>query len=99
MAGSLDPYMFAHNVAVLRRRLCVLSKGYIGLCPARTEVGDKVYVLDKSPAPIFLRPVNEKDDAEQCSEQFRAMGHGYIHGITDGEVAGLGLAVSRIRII
>lgn len=99
MAGRLDPYMFAHNVAVLRRRLCVLSKGYIGLCPARTEVGDKVCVLDKSPAPIFLRPVNGNQVAEQFLENFRALGHGYVHGITDGEVAGLGLAVSRIRII
>lgn len=91
--------MSAHNIAVLRRRLCILAKGFIGLCPARTEIGDDMYVVDHSRAPIFLRPVSETHGSELCSQSFRALGHGYVHGLMDGEVASLGLHASDIRII
>lgn len=98
-ASTLDQSMSAHNVAVLRRRLCILAKGFIGLCPARTEIGDYVYVVDHSRAPIFLRPVSETHGTGLCSQGFRALGHGYVHGLMDGEAASLGLPVSSIRII
>lgn len=99
MAGKLHPSMSAHNVAVLRRRLCVLAKGYIGLCPASAEIGDEAYVLDRSPAPIFVRAIVKEDESSRGYRDYRALGHGYVDGIMDGEVAGMGLPKSSIRII
>lgn len=99
MAAKLDPSMSSHNIAVLRRRLCVLAKGYIGLCPARTEIGDEVYVLDHSPAPIFLRPISSNGGMRTVHETFRALGHGYVHGIMNGEVANMGLPSCRVCIV
>lgn len=91
--------MAAHNIAVLRRRLCVTAKGYIGLCPASAEIGDEVYVLDGAPAPIFLRSLEGEQHNGVNNHRLGALGHGYVHGIMDGKVATMGLPVLRICIV
>lgn len=98
ITGRLEPCMASHNIAVLRRRLCVTARGYIGLCPEVAEVGDEVYVLDDAPAPMFLRRLEAVyQDTSDCPP-FRALGHGYVHGIMEGEAAAIGLPVVRICI-
>lgn len=87
IVSRLETPMAAHNIAVLRQRPCVTASGYIGLCPANAGVGDEVHVLDDAPAPIFLRPLDgeQRDGVDGC--RFQELGHGYVHGIMDGEVA------------
>jgi hypothetical protein len=72
-----DSIMFASA----GRRMLVCQKGYIGLGPKHTEVGDVVYVVRGSRVPYILRPVEH----ENRSDTFKFIGECYVHGIMNGE--------------
>lgn len=88
---SLSPEMSSHVIAVLRRRLFETEEGWIGVCPDSAVVGDKVLVLCHAPAPVFLRPSGQ-------AHEYRALGHGYVHGLMDGEASQMGLSLTEIVI-
>ena len=62
----------------LGRRLAVTKRGYIGLVPKETKMGDHVSVLFGSEVPIILR--------KRQSSGFEVVGETYIHGIMEEEV-------------
>jgi hypothetical protein len=62
------------------RRVAVTKKGYIGLFPPLTEVGDVVCVVEGAPAPFTLRPVDS-----QGPLRYRLVGETFLLGIMDGE--------------
>jgi hypothetical protein len=61
----------------LGRNFCVTSKGYIGLVPPKTEVGDKVCILFGGRTPFLLRDAG--------GGKHVLVGECYIHGMMDGE--------------
>jgi hypothetical protein len=61
----------------LSRNFCVTSKGYIGLVPPKTEVGDKVCILFGGRTPFVLRDAG--------GGKHVLVGECYIHGMMDGE--------------
>lgn len=70
------------------KRMAVTSKGWIGLVAEEAEVGDRVAVVIGASMPLILRPAPENQLAnrdEEQPEEFRLIGHGYIHGLMDGE--------------
>lgn len=94
---SLPPVMRSHIIAVLRRRFFISAQGYIGVCPESVKLGDRIFVLSCCPAPIFLRPVKESTDAD--SNKYSPLGHGYVHGMMNGEAAEMNLPVTTTLIV
>ncbi|KAJ9667194.1 hypothetical protein H2201_002715 [Coniosporium apollinis] len=73
MMDALQAMMFR----VARRRLLITKKGYLGLGPPDTELGDSVFIIAGCTVPIILR---KKD------EQWRFVGESFVTGIMDGEI-------------
>ena len=91
---GLHPTVASCNTAILRRRLCRTAKGYLGLCPEAAEPGDDIFVLGGAPCPIFLRLRSNSEGGAV----YTALGHGYLHGIMDGEAVGIGLPTVDVHI-
>lgn len=45
--------------ATKARKVCITSKGYIGLAPDLTEVGDEVCIFQGARAPFILRNIGD----------------------------------------
>lgn len=65
------------------RTLFITQRGYIGIGPDSTQVGDAVYVLFGGHVPFLLRDMPE---ALESRGSHTYVGHAYVHGIMDGEV-------------
>lgn len=63
--------------AVRNRRLCFTDKGYLGLVPETSKVGDEIHILDGCHIPYLLRKVDNR--------RHRLVGECYVHGIMRGE--------------
>ncbi|KAI5922400.1 heterokaryon incompatibility protein-domain-containing protein [Camillea tinctor] len=69
------------------RRLCLTKKGYVGLVPPLTEIGDRVCILFGGDAPYLIRPeegcaLNQSAKSLNC----QLVGECYVHGMMDGEM-------------
>ncbi len=79
------------------RRLYTTSKGYIGLGPMSTQIGDQAWIICDAKTPFVLRPQPENgnvpDNSNQTKEvkQFRLVGETYLHGFMYGEALKSGL--------
>ena len=79
------------------RRLYITSKGYIGLGPMSTQVGDEVWIICDGKTPFILHPQPENSNApenpNQTEEvkQFQLVGETYLHGFMQGEALESGL--------
>jgi hypothetical protein len=89
-----EPCFTSQNIACLRRRLFVSFKGYIGLCPESANAGDSIFAFQGCIAPIFLRTVTSG-----CRQEYHALGHGYVHGIMNGEATTMGLTRVSVSIV
>lgn len=88
-------------VALTGSRMAFTSKGWMGLVPAETEVGDYVALLIGADTPFILRraptdgsslELDEKGLGEttKAEEEFLVIGGAYVHGLMHGR--GLKLA-------
>ena len=85
------------NVACMRRRLFTSSKGYIGLCPESCKDGNSIFILPLCPCPICLREIN--DLGGMAMGVYIALGHGYVHGLMNGEATHFGPSTKQILIV
>jgi hypothetical protein len=76
------------------RRVCISMRGYIGVVPAGTEVGDKIVVLGGMQTPTVLRVVRGKDGV-----RYRNVGECYVHGLMNGEVFETGIKERDLELI
>jgi hypothetical protein len=76
------------------RRVAATKKGYIGIFPPLTEVGDVVCVLEGAPAPFTLRPVDSQEPL-----RYRLVGENFLLGIMDGEALPPADLLSVIQIV
>lgn len=74
-----DDYVDSACNGVRDRRVCITTKGRLGLVPIIAEVGDKIVVLNGGRMPFVMR---------KGPQSYRLVGEGYIHGIMDGEAIG-----------
>lgn len=74
MEARANIILFINN-----RSFFVTKRGYIGVGPDNTMLGDTVCTIFGSPVPFILRAVED-------SEKFRLIGESYVHGIMDGEL-------------
>ncbi|GAW23562.1 hypothetical protein ANO14919_131290 [Xylariales sp. No.14919] len=70
---------------VARRRFFISCKGYMGLGPLESEVGDRICVLAGGRAPFIVRAAQQKGDEASPRFVCRLLGDSYIHGLMDGE--------------
>ena len=78
MPPALKIYLAYIDGHIVSRSLLRLKEGYIGLAPDETQVGDQVYLIVGSGAPIILRP--------KTNEEWQVVGRCYVHGVEDGRV-------------
>jgi hypothetical protein len=76
MARGQSKAFFTMSGPILHRRLARTSKGYLGLVPAGTRVGDFVALLKGGALPFILR---------SRGGPWELVGASYIHGIMYGE--------------
>jgi hypothetical protein len=113
MAPSVQRFGEALKKSGSNRKLCRTAKGYIGLVPARCEVGDQIHIIHGLPVPFVVRPDQTgrsitKDGIPaadflgarglECSVS-RLVGSGYIHGIMNGEAMAWGCRTGILIII
>jgi hypothetical protein len=85
----------AMKTASDRRRTFRTERGYIGLGPARADVGDAICVLYGGSVIYVLREnASSNDDVEgkedrkiEKMQTWTFIGESYVHGLMDGEVA------------
>jgi hypothetical protein len=65
------------------RRTCVTEKFYFGAVPDEAKKGDLIAIFHGHKLPYVIRRV-QGPDADP--NQFRLVGHCYVHGIMDGEL-------------
>ena len=86
------PPEFSSLVATraLGRKLCITSRGYIGLVPPFAEVGDAVFLIRGAQVPFVLRIVEGPLSSEGSRVLCHLVGEAYVHGLMYGDVVGLG---------
>jgi len=72
-----EEYLNMVRVQLLGRTVFVCKNGYLGLGPQHVQTGDIIAVMDGSPVPIVLRPIEDGF--------YELVGESYVHGIMDGE--------------
>ncbi|PVH77082.1 HET-domain-containing protein [Cadophora sp. DSE1049] len=72
------------------RSFIITLKGYIGLAPLNTEIGDTVTVLEGGSVPFVLRALDEGG--------YKFIGESYVHGIMEGEAL-LGKRTSDVQVL
>lgn len=94
-----------------KRKLFITEKGYLGLGPASTAVGDAVCILPGAAGPFVFRrdegggrELGDHDVNIECDEvkRLRLVGESYIHGIMHGEaleVEAVGAMTEEIEIV
>ena len=78
----------AISSATAHRRLFQTRDGYIGLGPARMEVGDEIWILKGGSMPFLLRPAGEYEFKRVSGGKrhcYRLVGECYVHGLMYGE--------------
>ncbi|CAK7207040.1 Non-essential glycogen phosphorylase [Sporothrix eucalyptigena] len=79
------PFLKALVRAQAGRRTCVTEKAYFAAVPDEAREGDEIAVFFGHPLPYVVRRAGGPD--ANGREQFRLVGHCYVHGIMDGELA------------
>ncbi|RYP12250.1 hypothetical protein DL765_007435 [Monosporascus sp. GIB2] len=79
-----------------KRRFCVTKKGYVGLVPEQTQVGDTICIFLGAPTPYLIRRV---DESASVIESHRLVGECYIHGMMYGEMMKLASETRRIYLV
>jgi hypothetical protein len=77
-------YVEAMHGVSMGRRVAVTRKGYVGLFPPLTQVGDVVSVVEHAPALFTLRPLPGSDSQGQRS-RYQLVGESFLLGAMDGE--------------
>ena len=73
---ALKQYFAALKSAVGRLPF-ITSRGYVGIAPANTKIGDKIYIVFGSAVPYIFR--------QTSSGKHQLVGSVYVHSIMDGE--------------
>jgi hypothetical protein len=81
--STARPYLVAHIDMMKGRKCCLTEKGYVGIVPINTRLGDAVFVPYGSPVPFVIRKIDERE------ANYLLVGECYIHGIMAGEAMGL----------
>lgn len=77
------------------KRLCWTSKGYLGVVPPHSEIGDQICVFSGGNLPCVIRPRAQRGENTQY-RSYELLGACYIQGIAHGELSQVDLAMEPI---
>ncbi|KIW03347.1 uncharacterized protein PV09_05556 [Verruconis gallopava] len=89
LSDELLPFMLVIPASARNRRLFITKRGYIGMGPLATQVGDIVHVLLGSQIPFVSRKsaVCLEDEVNEVElPTFSFVGECYVHGVMEGEI-------------
>ena len=75
-------------VCLWQRRMVITERGFIGLAPRDSNLGDEIHILLGSPTPFILRPLDEPfrmEDQTETLPYYTVVGNAYVHNIMFGE--------------
>ena len=78
MEAETEPFTKSLTT-LIDRRLFRSAKGFLGLCPPSSDVGDSVWVLPNAKVPFILRP-------RKGTGHYELLGEAYLHGCMNGEI-------------
>ncbi|KAI1111155.1 putative heterokaryon incompatibility protein [Nemania sp. NC0429] len=84
----------------MRERMVVITeKGYIGVAPPYSKVGDAVCIISGTQVPFLLRrPAGNEDVTNPSRGAWQLVGESYFHGMMDGEMMTKGYAEQSIEL-
>ncbi|KAF2178732.1 hypothetical protein K469DRAFT_642268 [Zopfia rhizophila CBS 207.26] len=84
-------YTLALQETLLGWRFFTTHRGYAGVGPASTKIGDSVYVFNGGGVPFLLTPSESREGV------YRLLGECYVHGLMNGEARSLVPPESLVR--
>ncbi|KAI1818309.1 putative heterokaryon incompatibility protein [Poronia punctata] len=89
--SSVSSGRFANisGVYTRERMFAVTERGYMGIVPPYSKVGDKVCIISGGQVPFLLRRVGDK---------WNLVGESYFHGMMDGEMLAQGYLEEMIEL-
>ncbi|KHN96000.1 Heterokaryon incompatibility [Metarhizium album ARSEF 1941] len=87
---ALDAGRFA-NVAgphTRERMFATTARGYMGMIPPYSQIGDVVFIIPGAQVPFLLRPQRTADGdvSDLDGGKWQLVGESYFHGMMDGEL-------------
>ncbi|KAH6692132.1 hypothetical protein BKA61DRAFT_282576 [Leptodontidium sp. MPI-SDFR-AT-0119] len=79
------PFLKSLLKAQAGRRTCITQNGYLACVPDSCIEGDEIAIFFGHKLPYIVRKTGDPD--ENGKERYRLVGHAYVHGIMDGELA------------
>lgn len=79
------PFLKSLLKAQAGRRTCITQNGYLACVPDSCIEGDEITIFFGHTLPYIVRKTGDPD--ENGKERYRLVGHAYVHGIMDGELA------------
>jgi hypothetical protein len=84
LEGALFPFLTVMGRFQDGRRTCITQNFYFGTVPEDAENGDVIAILVGFSVPFVLRQVS--GCAGGSANEYKLVGHCYMHGIMDGEL-------------
>ncbi|KAI0403183.1 putative heterokaryon incompatibility protein [Xylaria palmicola] len=84
---DLGRFLNVSGAHVRERMVAVTERGYIGVVPPYSKVGDAVFIISGAQVPFLLRPqVDTEDTGVSSGGKWQLVGESYFHGMMDGEM-------------
>ncbi|KAF5680769.1 heterokaryon incompatibility protein (het-6OR allele) [Fusarium heterosporum] len=90
--NTMPPHVLL-TISWLGRRPFLTDTGYLGLGYSSTAVGDELWIVSGSPAPLVLRKTGSSDN------EYNVVGEAYVHGAMHGEAIDHGVTWKRLQIV
>ncbi|KAI0971467.1 putative heterokaryon incompatibility protein [Xylaria arbuscula] len=81
------------------RMIAVTKRGYLGVVPPYSKVGDAVFIISGAQVPFLLRRGADSEYADESrGRRWQLVGESYFHGMMDGEMTMEGHAEQTIEL-
>ena len=90
--SEVGQFGLAVSGCAYRRKLFVTGKGYVGVVPPGSGVGDEICIFRGSQTPSVIRERKTEGhvDGGVDEKSYTLVGECYVHGMMDGEMWSLG---------
>ncbi|KAI1353494.1 putative heterokaryon incompatibility protein [Xylaria sp. FL0043] len=84
---DLGRFLNVSGPHVRERMVAVTERGYMGIIPPYSKVGDAVFIISGAQVPFLLRrPADWENVDESGGRRWQLVGESYFHGMMDGEM-------------
>ncbi|KAI1427834.1 putative heterokaryon incompatibility protein [Xylaria sp. FL1777] len=84
---DMGRFMNVSGPHLRERMIAVTERGYIGIIPPYSKVGDAVFIINGTQVPFLLRRQADTEDVDESGgRRWQLVGESYFHGMMDGEM-------------